>query len=245
MTCIVLPSGKASCVHIVWEMLCGLSSLNIDEIYSIHCYLPVAGGDLWWFLFSPVVPRLMDRGVSSPKEVLTWLGSFKLEKDCAQWSPRCLPVEGTLSTSIIPLRGHGYTNGPSSCVLRTSWGATTGPFLSTLTWRSFPLESYGGDSLLFGISWSPAREHWSLIPNQDLEEGVWRVPAIVPPSFPRALMLGVKSASLRSCLFLSAPLASSVTGCWKTNNTANPPEPGALCQSIGTCFPFSQQLVYK
>lgn len=239
MTCIVLPSGKASCVHIVWEMLRGLSFLNIDKIYNIHCYLPVAGGDLRWFLFSPVVPKLMDCGVSSPKEVLTWWGSFKLDQDCAQRSPRCLPVEGTPSTSIIPLRGHGYMNGPSG------WGGTTGPFLSTLTWRSFPLESYSGDSLLFGISWPPAREHWSLIPNQDLEEGVWRVPAIVPPSFPRALMLGVKSASLMPCLFLSAPLASSVTGCWKTNNTADPPQPGALCQSLGTCFPFSQQLVYK
>lgn len=168
-----------------------------------------------------------------PKKLLTWWGSFKLEKDCAQWSPRCLLVGVTLSTSIIHLRGHGYTNDPSS------WGATSGPFLSTLTWCSFPLESYSGDSLLFGISWPPAWEHWSLTPNQDLEEGVWRVPAIVPPSFPRALMLGVKSASLMLCLFLSAPLAWSVTGCWKTNNTAPaPPNLGYYVSHLERVFLF-------
>lgn len=223
MTCTVLPSGKASCVHIVWEMLHGLSSLNIDKIYNIHCYLLVAGDDPRWFLFSPVVPRLMDHGMSSPKEAVDLVREFQAwERLCSVISQ--IPASGGyLSTSIIHLRGHGYTNDPSS------WGVTNGPFLSTLTWCSFRLESYSGDSLLFGISWPPAWEHWSLIPNQDLEEGVWRAPAIVPPSFPRAFMLGVRSASLMPCLFLSAPLGSSVTGCWKTNNTApTPRQPGAL-----------------
>lgn len=93
MTCTVLPSGKASCVHIVWEMLRGLSSLNIDKIYNILCYLPVAGSDLQWFLFSPVVPRLMDHGMSSPKEAVDLVREFQAwERLCSAISQ--MPASG-------------------------------------------------------------------------------------------------------------------------------------------------------
>lgn len=61
-------------------------------------------------------------------------------------------------------------------------------------------------SVLFGISCPPALEHWSLIPSHHTEEGVWREPVIIPPSFPRALVLSVKSASLELLLFLRAPV---------------------------------------
>ena len=211
-------------------MVCLPSTLTRFTIFFVIFQEPVVTcNDFYlarWF------PDWWTMACHLPKKLLTWWGSFKLEKHCAQRSPRCLLVGGTLSTSIIHLRGHGYTNDPSN------WGAANGPFLSTLTWCSFPLESYSGDSLLFG----------ALVPDSQSGfrgrgvEGACYCSSFLSQSLDVGRQVGLPDA-------VSLPLSPFGLISYRLledeQHRPRPSKPGILCQSLGTCFPFSQQLVYK
>lgn len=121
-----------------------------------------------WFLFSLVVLKLTDHGMSfpPPKQPLTqWEGIWSLEAHNLRKPGlrflRCLPVERTLKSVYLHLWSHWYTNGLSG------WVATNGSFHSALTWfliLSFLFKVMLGTPLLLGISCPSAEEHWSLFP---------------------------------------------------------------------------------
>lgn len=126
------------------------------------------------------------------------------------------------------------------------WVATSGLFFSSLTWYFllFPPERYSGDYTVVWDFLSPALELWTLVPRSQHRRGVERA-CTCSPSPPRALVLGVKSAS-RVCV---CPLARAFlppssfhficAAFWK-------PTPSlSSISAAGQVFPSPKQLIYK